>query len=89
MATTLAEKLIDHTTDVVKAAHAATETAAQVADTYLQGGASGWRNFIDAELFDAAMTLRAAADRLDALRREHHTARMMATSLTYSLSQPR
>lgn len=84
-----AERLPAHTAHALHTATKANEAAVQVADTYMQGGAAGWQNSTEAELFDAACTLRAAADRLDALRRERASAQIMATSLAHSFSTRR
>lgn len=82
---THAENVLPHAELAVAAANKAADAAAQVADTYMQGGARGYRASTDAALFDAACTLRAAADRLDRLRDAHRANVMLAETTGVAL----
>lgn len=65
---TALERLREEADRATFSATKAQEDATQVADTYLRQGGRAWSTIVDAQLFDAVMILRAAAERLEAIR---------------------
>lgn len=62
------EKLMERAEQLEHAANKAQEAAVEATDLYMRQGGRAWSTNVDAALFNAQMTLRAAADRIQAIR---------------------